>query len=379
VGGDGGEAPVAWGDEPGSPPRGRGRHTRVQHARHAGGLTPAWAGTATTARRARASPGAHPRVGGDGHRVEVDVVGHVGLTPAWAGTAARTPPTHARRWAHPRVGGDGRRWAVNVARDSGSPPRGRGRPRVQGGRVGPRGAHPRVGGDGTPATSSPPPKEGSPPRGRGRHGRRDGGQVGPGLTPAWAGTAERGRRIPDADRAHPRVGGDGHADRHQARAGQGSPPRGRGRRAVHAGGAHGGGLTPAWAGTACPAASRPPRPRAHPRVGGDGPAGMSSTRVASGSPPRGRGRRGEQPGPIRAAGLTPAWAGTAPLSLRRRDVVRAHPRVGGDGWRFAGVVLRLTWAHPRVGGDGPAGHWCGGCRHGLTPAWAGTAPRRVEP
>ena len=255
----------------------------------------------------------------------------VGLTPAWAGTAPSTGRCRATTWAHPRVGGDGVRIPEPDEPAGGSPPRGRGRP---GARV--------------------------------RPARRRG------LTPVWAGTASGRRDRGCSARAHPRVGGDGMPSRWSAALVEGSPPRGRGRRGQHLDHDVGPGLTPAWAGTASPSASTTTLARAHPRVGGDGGGDHEGGDDAGGSPPRGRGRRdvgaAYQVGP----GLTPAWAGTARVTRRSARWCRAHPRVGGDGW----------WDSPQMGltgGSPPRGR---GRRHarargpvtpGLTPAWAGTA------
>ena len=270
--------------------------------------------------------GAHPRVGGDGfdcdhlHRRSwgspprgrgrpwpcLTPGCEGGLTPAWAGTAPRHVGARLWRRAHPRVGGDGWHEGSGLALDLGSPPRGRGR----------QGAH--------------------------RNPRRRWG-----LTPAWAGTASGICMVASFSRAHPRVGGDGRGQWGPDDIGQGSPPRGRGRPGEAQQIIDGRGLTPAWAGTASAAVEVSPGTRAHPRVGGDGPATDYAAMIAKGSPPRGRGRHRRDPGEVDPAGLTPAWAGTASAPACGCAGQRAHPRVGGDGSRSSSPHMVESGSPPR--------------------------------
>ncbi len=335
------------------------------------GLTPAWAGTAYLYRLLRSLRRAHPRVGGDGlttsdrrssargspprgrgRRQFVPGGRDVGgLTPAWAGTATRLEtPTDSTR-AHPRVGGDGPEASRGLIWRRGSPPRGRGRPptadtccpgrgltpawagtadrRLP--RLGPSRAHPRVGGDGDGCEKSCQRQRGSPPRGRGRlRSLRSQGAL-EGLTPAWAGTAREAVDAHCRTGAHPRVGGDGERRAADAERKAGSPPRGRGRPLGAPVADSVGGLTPAWAGTAAIDFDPLLTLGAHPRVGGDGGRRGCPRRKVQGSPPRGRGRPSGvlQVHPLQ--GLTPAWAGTATRLETPTDSTRAHPRVGGDG------------------------------------------------
>ncbi len=369
--GTAGNRGVPTGPPGGSPPRGRGRRAVERGDLPEGGLTPAWAGTSGRWPAPSSTARAHPRVGGDGVLTPFAGIGSegspprgrgrpqgvdggradAGLTPAWAGTAARRSGGTSSPRAHPRVGGDGAPSSRCGSAPRGSPPRGRGRrgagtlggrpagltPAWAGtasrwtGSSGRRWAHPRVGGDG--GTSAPPDRDrrGSPPRGRGRRHLDGATQFVRGLTPAWAGTAAGRRPLGSAARAHPRVGGDGTVSDAAGSSPVGSPPRGRGR--LHAQEPRGGcrGLTPAWAGTACVGHGGIATVRAHPRVGGDGSLGESAADPAQGSPPRGRGRPCRARSGRTAAGLTPAWAGTATRQVVQSALMRAHPRVGGDG------------------------------------------------
>ena len=213
---------------------------------------------------------------------------------------------------------------------------------------------------------------GSPPRGRGRLSLSTSPRAREGLTPAWAGTAPRPPPAGCPWGAHPRVGGDGPCEQHGEDGEQGSPPRGRGRllKRRHASGDVG--LTPAWAGTAAGSGCRPGRPRAHPRVGGDGGERVGGFESFQGSPPRGRGRPGRFAAIPPTLGLTPAWAGTAAGPRRVPRGRRAHPRVGGDGRWQRGRGRDSEGSPPRGRGrlslsTSPR------AREGLTPAWAGTA------
>ena len=214
--------------------------------------------------------------------------------------------------------------------------------------------------------------EGSPPRGRGRQPFKLAPHGRVGLTPAWAGTAELGSAQLAMCRAHPRVGGDGSTTRWRTLLTWGSPPRGRGRLAGSAALLRGRGLTPAWAGTAPCAHAATRSAWAHPRVGGDGFRPDETDLYAKGSPPRGRGRLAELSGCRPGSGLTPAWAGTAPRFGPRFPGLRAHPRVGGDGSSMAVRSERCRGSPPRGRGRRWADHFYPD-RGGLTPAWAGTA------
>ena len=209
MGGDGVGLSLAHEAALGSPPRGRGRHTGRARRDRVRGLTPAWAGTASSTGLASSPARAHPRVGGDGsppasmraarsgspprgrgrrplHPIHAH---HAGLTPAWAGTARPRCCGSGSTWAHPRVGGDGGFTAGMIAVGWGSPPRGRGR-RQRGARgLLQRGLTPAWAGTAVVALASRSTLLGSPPRGRGRPRDPLGAVGGRGLTPAWAGTA----------------------------------------------------------------------------------------------------------------------------------------------------------------------------------------------
>ncbi len=111
---------------------------------------------------------------------------------------------------------------------------------------------------------------------------------------------------------------------------------------------------------------------AHPRVGGDGTEIIGVDWDKVGSPPRGRGRPGFRTESAEDRGLTPAWAGTAYRRLDVRVSLRAHPRVGGDGGFACPWRWSLLGSPPRGRGRQQTLRPYEAAT-GLTPAWAGTA------
>ena len=109
--------------------------------------------------------------------------------------------------------------------------------------------------------------------------------------------------------AHPRVGGENQARYQLTVTASGSSPRGRGKRAPTVVGALHPGLIPAWAGktAVCMASMR--REPAHPRVGGENSSSLPSVQLVVGSSPRGRGKLESAPRRLAYPRLIPAWAG----------------------------------------------------------------------
>ncbi len=234
-------------------------------------------------------------------------------------------------------------------------------------------AHPRAGGDGSSSPQRRPGGTGSPARGRGRQIKQGDRTHAHGLTPARAGTACTSRPTSYCRRAHPRAGGDGVARPSMWEVATGSPPRGRGRQEPHPQRPVLRGLTPARAGTALRRRGSRGWSRAHPRAGGDGRTAIPSGTPMPGSPPRGRGRRRSVERTPDVHGLTPAPAGTALRATPDQQRPKAHPRAGGDGSAAGQVVTFPSGSPPR--GRGRRRLQDGRRRRpGLTPARAGTAP-----
>jgi len=257
------------------------------------------------------------------------------------------------------------------------------------------GEHPRAGGDdqaedgswvpesGTPPrgrgrpppTGHPPPRRGTPPRGRGRHLDPHRTRADPGNTPARAGTTGPPRRPAWSAREHPRAGGDDLLPVVTTSAGGGTPPRGRGRRGERRPREGNPGNTPARAGTTNRrGVARPPSRNT--------PARAGTTR----RPALWRHRAEEHP---RAGGDDDSAAvrkaaghGTPPRGRGRRRSVpgetQAHrntpARAGTTG--ITAAVETATPEHPRAGGDDATRFTRDAFRSGTPPRGRGRRPRR---
>ena len=90
----------------------------------------------------------------------------------------------------------------------------------------------------------------------------------------------------------------------------------------------------------------------------------------TGSPPRGRGKAGNDLGCLHDVGITPAWAGKRPWMPSDSSSSRDHPRVGGEKSLISTISRTGRGSPPRRRGkDGWLSH-CSPCP-GITPAWAG--------
>ena len=354
VGGEKKTVPFEVGGGKGSPPRGRGKG--ILHPMHCphGRITPAWAGKSSGPLRFFACSEDHPRVGGEktsrgcqqkhtrgspprgrGKVTRLYALADLeGITPAWAGKRPQTAHRVKPQQDHPRVGGEKSSSRSSAAAPRGSPPRGRGK--VDGGFLGGCGLgitpawagksqqmlkdashgqdHPRVGGEKSGPVMLIKAVRGSPPRGRGKglgglalvHATR--------ITPAWAGKRQPGAGKGSARMDHPRVGGEKLSSSHPSGSSMGSPPRGRGK--------------------GCSANHLEVGGEDHPRVGGEKSAGAFFFSPMSGSPPRGRGKACQESSAGGSAGITPAWAGKSSFRPRHPRRCRDHPRVGGEKEQF---------------------------------------------
>ena len=371
----------------GSSPRGRGKQAEPLLVQVFNGLIPAWAGKTSWTTSVFISPEAHPRVGGEN---EIDSLLGVqpygssprgrgkllpclwgvpcaGLIPAWAGKTIPTSSGTLRPGAHPRVGGENRsNWTASDAAH-GSSPRGRGKPdavdeALDEARLIPawagktifvalyqnnETAHPRVGGENVGGPLAVFGVPGSSPRGRGKLSSVWDGIKGVRLIPAWAGKTF-GRR-PRLQRcwAHPRVGGENDPPQMMSTGSTGSSPRGRGKPHFGKPRAARQGLIPAWAGKTRSLSCPFEVVRAHPRVGGENLEVPDRAVSTSGSSPRGRGKRGGVMPLTAAVRLIPAWAGKTCRSLTTRSAGGAHPRVGGENHCLAFRLSGGSGSSPR--------------------------------
>ena len=171
-----------------------------------------------------------------------------------------------------------------------------------------------MGGENPKTATWGPSSPGSSPRGRGKHetGRHHGGVRR--LIPAWAGKTTPSPALPAQAEAHPRVGGENRIAAPTIFAASGSSPRGRGKRRAPSALARLPGLIPAWAGKTATATATPSRSTAHPRVGGENWTASRSASLGKGSSPRGRGKRPVNHARPHFTGLIPAGAGkTTPV------------------------------------------------------------------
>ena len=217
-------------------------------------------------------------------------------------------------------------------------------------------------------------EEGSSPRGRGKRRRRPWQAPWRRLIPAWAGKTRRRFRRAPTRRAHPRVGGENFVTGAAHGFARGSSPRGRGKLRTGSRVRSFPGLIPAWAGKTDPPSGPHAAHRAHPRVGGENCIVWMTSARASGSSPRGRGKRRVRAAPARPRRLIPAWAGKTPQRNTPHPQNQAHPRVGGEN--FAPAFCRATKGGSSPRGRGkPRGSQAEALDRRLIPAWAGKTSR----
>ena len=190
------------------------------------------------------SPRGRGKPKGSGRGFTVD-----GLIPARAGKTLRLYLPPGRFRAHPRAGGENHRLTSGLEDAGGSSPRGRGKRRRHRGhapgrrliparagktpsnvvvRKHPR-AHPRAGGENAPRRVPGVGRGGSSPRGRGKPAGRGLRRRSQRLIPARAGKTVQGQSARNANSAHPRAGGENTLGDAANVAINGSSPRGRGK------------------------------------------------------------------------------------------------------------------------------------------------------
>ena len=211
---------------------------------------------------------------------------------------------------------------------------------------------------------------GSSPHGRGKLPESVKGEGGQGLIPAWAGKTSCITVGSPEPEAHPRMGGENLPRVAWATVGAGSSPRGRGKLHHAEAPIQQIRLIPARAGKTTPDASRSFSYQAHPRAGGENFGELAGEFAASGSSPRGRGKRTPRTAALDKARLIPARAGKTLFAWRHWIVGRAHPRAGGENDPGSKETMALPGSSPRGRGKRDvAGGDRVGC--GLIPARAG--------
>ena len=129
------------------------------------------------------------------------------------------------------------------------------------------------------------------------------------ITPAYAGKRRSDWIIRLIYWDHPRVCGEKAGLVFQLACPLGSPPRMRGKAAAAQVKPAASGITPAYAGKSRFPSSTAPYHRDHPRVCGEKPQPSKAHRLGGGSPPRVRGKEGDELGLGQTIRITPAYAG----------------------------------------------------------------------
>ena len=130
-------------------------------------------------------------------------------------------------------------------------------------------------------------------------------------------------------------------------------------------------ITPAYAGTTVPQASRQIRNRDHPRLCGDHTGGTRYYCPRPGSPPLMRGPRSNEDKVPCDSRITPAYAGTTVLARVLTTGNKDHPRLCGDHMYTTRYIRRREGSPPLMRGPPGAGI-TSGKRARITPAYAGT-------
>lgn len=169
--------------------------------------------------------------------------------------------------------------------------------------------HPRIGGEKAELTAAVISAMGSPPRRRGKGYREFGIDISDRITPAQAGKRPRNRCVLQRTWDHPRISGEKLAAAGVVGRGRGSPPRRRGKIAQRWRVLPEHGITPAQAGKRKLTEYFGVTAEDHPRIGGEKSRYWPIIMPIRGSPPRRRGKAGQDFCPEHRPGITPAWAG----------------------------------------------------------------------
>ena len=230
--------------------------------------------------------------------------------------------------------------------------------------------HPRACGEKTPVRFYENGVPGSPPRMRGKGVKARYERVAVGITPAHAGKSQFPGPSPALPRDHPRACGEKTFKTYELDVSRGSPPRMRGKvlppplAALHRG------ITPAYAGKSYCSRRRGSDPQDHPRVCGEKKVWYGVEDIASGSPPRMRGKAQAEQVRRFLNGITPAYAGKSVSRLLRKASLWDHPRVCGEKGHAGRQKLPRLGSPPRMRGKVGGGDvFVVDVR--ITPAYAG--------
>ena len=192
----------------------------------------------------------------------------------------------------------------------------------------------------------------------------------PGITPACAGKTRNSHSSTFRSQDHPRVCGENPARLLAASLASGSPPRVRGKLIAEITGDWQRRITPACAGKTSHALSGDCRLEDHPRVCGENARPPARRSHRRGSPPRVRGKHDKVRGGAGDVGITPACAGKTHKAAVQRVRIEDHPRVCGENLQGGILVDSPEGSPPRVRGKPVFSNFCCQCP-GITPACAG--------
>ena len=134
-------------------------------------------------------------------------------------------------------------------------------------------------------------------------------------------------------------------------------------------------ITPAYAGKSLPCPALLRFRQDHPRVCGEKLPRLLSLALASGSPPRMRGKAPTFKDPKPPSRITPAYAGKSCPAVYGNRLAQDHPRVCGEKCRNPIIAQAEGGSPPRMRGKVPCVLFFG-VGIGITPAYAGKRGHR---
>ena len=135
------------------------------------------------------------------------------------------------------------------------------------------------------------------------------------------------------------------------------------------------GITPAYAGKSSPKRSKHHETRDHPRVCGEKLPRLLSLALASGSPPRMRGKESKSTKYGTTDRITPAYAGKSCAFFVQRVQCGDHPRVCGEKVLSRKIFADRPGSPPRMRGKANSGN-ARKPNTRITPAYAGKRLKR---
>jgi len=239
--------------------------------------------------------------------------------------------------------------------------------------------HPRLRGEHAKRRNNGEVFAGSPPPARGAHIGRVGIRVGDRITPACAGSTPSPRSRGSTEPDHPRLRGEHTRTGTGTRSCTGSPPPARGAHLGEGDGKGDGRITPACAGSTPLTVYRSRGAPDHPRLRGEHQLGVVGHGVGSGSPPPARGAPAAPEGGALPVRITPACAGSTRRRLRTVPARTDHPRLRGEHQRAGRAIGKPRGSPPPA--RGALRRRAGGLVDSrITPACAGsTGGKYVNP